>query len=113
MADRWERSGDADPAAPIEIGPQPDPMLIPGRASLLQECLVAIAIVAVVTVVFYGLNHNAPENSGMKETQTASTSAPAPQAPQTTGQAPQAAPSEGKAQPGRPETPSATDQDTR
>lgn len=112
MADRWERRSDIDPDAPIEAGPQPDPMLSPGRASLLQQLVVAIAIVLVVTVVFYGLNRNAPENSGATETSTASTSQPAPPAPQTTGQGPQAGQNE-QAQPARPETPSPKGQGTR
>jgi len=109
MADRWERNGDTDPDAPVEIGPQPDPMLAPRRARPLQECVLALAIVAVVTLVFYGLNHSAPENSGATETPTASTNPPAPQ---TTGQAPQAPPNE-QVQPARPETPSPTGQGTR
>ena len=108
MADRWQRNSDTDLDAPIEIGPQPDPMLGPGRASLLQECVVALAIVAVVTVVFYGLNRSAPEHSGAAEP----TASAAPPAPQTTGQAPEAPPN-APAQPARPETPSPTGQGAR
>jgi hypothetical protein len=109
MSDRWERSGEIDPDAPIEPGPQPDPMLNPGRTSRLGQVVVAIVIVFVVTVVFYGLNHSGPENSQTNETATASTR---PQPPQTTGQDSQPAPNE-QAQPARPETSSPKGQGTR
>ena len=122
MADRHREPRGAmdDPNTPIEPAPQPDPMLVPGRASAVQETLVAMAIVVIVTMVFYGLNHGGPDTSA--GTQTTVSAPPTGSPAQTTGQAPQTNQPAGQApQPSqqeetkaaRPETPSPSGQGTR
>ncbi len=113
--DRYRHDSIDDPNAPIEPVPQPDPMLAPGRASVLQECIIAIALVAIVTLVFYGLNHGSPEISEITGTPTSSAPPAATQAPQNTGQAPQTtsqAPQEAPKQ-AQPKVPSPAGQGAR
>src|SRR5216684_983714 len=106
--DRYRHDSIDDPNAPIEPVPQPDPMLAPGRASVLQECIIAIALVAIVTLVFYGLNHGSPEIYEIAGTQTSSAPHAATQAQQTNGQAPQEAPKQAQ-----PKVPPPAGQGTR
>jgi hypothetical protein len=60
---------------PREPGPQPDPMLEPGRRSPGWVWLIALAVLVVVVGTLYGLNNQEPETA-------ANQSAP----PQTSGQ---------------------------
>jgi hypothetical protein len=67
-----------------EPGPQPDPMLQPGRRSSGWIWLFAIAMLAVISATLYGINNQEPQTAS---NEPAATAAQAP-AGETTGAAP-------------------------
>jgi hypothetical protein len=87
VADRkTEPQTEADRDMPLETVSQPDPMLRAGRASLLRELLVALGIIIILSIVFYGLT-SLPNNSQTGPSSAATNVSPAPTSG-TTGQAP-------------------------
>lgn len=65
-----------------EPGPQPDPMLQPGRRSFGWVWLFGIAVVAIVVVTLYGINNQEPQTASNES------AAPAQSSGETTGAAP-------------------------
>jgi hypothetical protein len=78
-----------------EPGPQPDPMLQPGRRSSGWVWLFGIAVLAIVVVTLYGLNNREPQTASNESASQAQSSS------ETTGAAP-ADQQAGKAQQGGP-----------
>ena len=75
-------------AARLDSELQPDPELAEGRAGGGRIALFAIAIIAIIGVVFYGLNNpSVAPTSTAQTTTTAPVSPPAPASGQTTGSA--------------------------
>jgi hypothetical protein len=89
------------PASSPEPGPQPDPMLQPGRRSSGWVWFFALAIFAVVAGTLYGINNQEPQTAA---NEPAATAAPG-SGGETTGAAPkeeQAGQQNGKGDAGAP-----------
>jgi hypothetical protein len=72
-----------------EPGPQPDPMLQPGRRSSGWVWLFGIAVLAIVVVTLYGINNQEPQTAANEPAAQSSTTGAAPndqQADQQNGQ---------------------------
>jgi hypothetical protein len=67
---------------PAEPGPQPDPMLEPGRRSFGWVWLFGIAVIAIVVVTLYGVNNQEPQTAANES------APPAQSSGETTGAAP-------------------------
>jgi hypothetical protein len=62
-----------------EPGPQPDPMLEPGRRSSGWVWLFGIAVLAIVVVTLYGVNNQEPQTAAQAPQAQSSTTGAAPQ----------------------------------
>jgi hypothetical protein len=69
---------DPNQPSPTELVPQADPQLglSEGKAGTTQIVIASIAAVAVIALLFYGLNHQRAENTVNAEAQTTQAAAP-------------------------------------
>jgi hypothetical protein len=92
---------DPNQPSPTELVPQADPQLglSEGKAGTTQIVIASIAAVAVIALLFYGLNHQRAENTVNAEAQTTQAAAP-PAKPA------QPAPAQSQSNPGQAAQPS-------
>jgi hypothetical protein len=85
-----------------EPGPQPDPMLEPGRRSSGWVWLFGIAVLAIVVVTLYGINNQEPQTAANEPAAQSSTTGAAPNDQQADQQNDQGAQKSGNGQQGGP-----------